>query len=130
MMMKSSILYLDDEAQCLDIFREVFGGDYDVRTASTPEEARRLLAERPADIVISDQSMPEITGTEFLAEVARGYPQSYRVMLTGSMLVGEAIPELSSGMVHLFVAKPWSLDGMKKALERASLAASLRHLSD
>lgn len=129
-MMKSSILYLDDEAQCLDIFREVFGGDYDVRTASTPEEARRLLAERPADIVISDQSMPEITGTEFLAEVARGYPQSYRVMLTGSMLVGEAIPELSSGMVHLFVAKPWSLDGMKKALERASLAASLRHLSD
>lgn len=128
--MKTSILYLDDEQHVLSIFREAFGDDYDVRTASTVGEARRELADRAADIVISDQSMPEITGTEFLAEVARDYPSGYRIMLTGSMLVGEAIPELSSGIVHLFVSKPWALEPMRCALERASLHASLRRLSD
>jgi DNA-binding NtrC family response regulator len=125
-----SIFYLDDEPEVLSVFLDAFGDQYDVRTASTLGEARRMLAERPADIVVSDQSMPEITGTEFLAEVARDYPLSYRVMLTGSMVVGEAIPELSSGVVHLFLTKPWSLDAMERALERASLEAAMRHLSD
>jgi DNA-binding NtrC family response regulator len=101
-----------------------------VRTASTLAEARRALAERPAEIVISDQSMPEISGTEFLAEVARDYPRSYRIMLTGSMVIGEAIPELSSGVIHLFIAKPWSRTEMSKALERASIEVTMRQLSD
>lgn len=127
--MKTSILYLDDEPEVLSVFLDAFGDEYDVRTASTLGDARRALAEREADIIISDQSMPEITGTEFLAEVARDYPQSYRVMLTGSMLVGEAIPELSSGVVHLFVAKPWDMDVMLRALERASIEVLLRQAS-
>jgi two-component system response regulator HupR/HoxA len=128
--MKCSVFYFDDEPAVLKVFEDTFGDEYDVRTASLLADARRALAERPADVVISDQAMPEITGTEFLAEVARDYPQSYRVMLTGSMVVGEVIPELSSGVVHLFVAKPWSIDEMSMALERAGLEAYIRSLSD
>jgi DNA-binding NtrC family response regulator len=121
--MKRTILYIDDEVECLNIFQEMFGDEYDVRTAATLGDARRMLAERPADIVISDQFMPEIKGTEFLAEVAKDYPRSCRVMLSGQLVVGEAIPELSSGVIHLFIAKPFSLAGMHEALERASFAA-------
>jgi DNA-binding NtrC family response regulator len=126
---KTSILYFDDEPQMLSLFLAAFEGEYDVRVALTLGEARSALKECPAEIVISDQSMPEITGTEFLAEVARDYPRSYRIMLTGSMVVGEAIPELRSGIVHLFLAKPWSLDGMMAALERVIIQASIRRFS-
>ena len=126
--MRVSILYLDDEPEALSVFLDTFGTKYDVRTTGTVAEARRALSERPADIVISDQTMPEITGTEFLAEVARDYPRSYRVILTGSMVVGEAIPELGSGLVHLFLAKPWSYAGMSEALERAGVEAVRRRL--
>lgn len=117
--MKRSIFYFDDEARCLDLFRDMFEGGYDVRTAATLSEARRALSQRPADIVISDQRMPEISGTDFLREVAAAYPRSFRVMLTGGMTVGEAIPEIGSGVVQLFVTKPWEEQTMREMLERA-----------
>jgi DNA-binding NtrC family response regulator len=123
--LKRSVFYFDDEATVLDLFQEMFGDEYDVRTAATLSEARRMLSERPADVVISDQGMPEISGTEFLSEVAKLYPSSYRVMLTGSMLAGEAIPEMASGIVQLFVPKPWDEHAMRRVLERASRRAGL-----
>ncbi|MDQ3818187.1 MAG: response regulator [Acidobacteriota bacterium] len=126
--MKRSIFYFDDEAGCLKVFESMFGGDYDIRTASTLSEARRLLSEYPTDIVISDQLMPEISGTEFLCEVAGLYPSSYRVMLTGSMVIGEAIPEIISGIVHLFISKPWKEQDMRRMLERAGIHLELRQL--
>lgn len=126
--MKLSIFYFDDEAMMLDIFEEMFGNEYEVRTATTLAEARHMLSEQSANIIISDQSMPEISGTEFLSEVAKLYPSSFRIMLTGSMLAGEAIPEISSGLVQLFVTKPWDNQTMRQMLERASLHLDLNRL--
>jgi DNA-binding NtrC family response regulator len=103
----------------------MFGGEYEVRTATTLSEARRLLAEHPADIVISDQSMPEIKGTDFLVEVAATQPSSYRVLLTGTITVGDAFTEIGAGIIHLFITKPWTAGYMCKALGRASLSVSL-----
>lgn len=126
--MKRSVFYFDDETSVLDVFQQMFGTEYDVRTATTLSEARRMLSEHPADIIISDQNMPELSGTEFLSEVAREYPASYRVMLTGSMLAGDAIPEILSGIVQLFITKPWTDQDMRQALERAGLQADLNWL--
>jgi DNA-binding NtrC family response regulator len=119
--MKRSILYLDDEAACLEVFHGLLGGEYDVRTAPTLSEARRMLEERPADIVISDQTMPEIKGTDFLREVAAAQPSSYRVLLTGSVHLVSVMPEIGGGLIHLFVPKPWTADSMRRMLERAVL---------
>jgi DNA-binding NtrC family response regulator len=78
-----------------------------------------MLAERPADIIISDQSMPEIKGTDFLAEVAAAYPSSYRVLLTGSVPLFGVMREIGTGVVQLFVPKPWMAEDMSRMLERA-----------
>jgi DNA-binding NtrC family response regulator len=117
--LKRTILYLDDEVSCLNLFQEMFGDEYDVRTASTPEEARRMLAARPANVVISDQTMPGTTGKVFLAEVAASHPTTYRVLLTGSITVGVALREISAGVVQAFIAKPWSEEEINRVLERA-----------
>ena len=121
--MKSSIIYLDDEVACLQLFEEMFGDEYDVRIANTADEARRMLAERVADIVISDQRMPDIQGTDFLREVAAKYRVSHRVMLTGNAIVGELLTELGDGTVHSFVAKPWTFETIEKVIERAKSSA-------
>jgi DNA-binding NtrC family response regulator len=118
---KLTIFYFDDEAACLSLFQEVFGGEYDVRTAATLSEARRMLAERPADIIISDQGMPEIKGTDFLDEVAATYPSSYRVLLTGSIHLGGVLPQIGAGLIHYFIPKPWTEHDMRQMLERARL---------
>jgi DNA-binding NtrC family response regulator len=116
---KRTIFYLDDDEGCLGLFKATFGDDYDVRTAANVAEARRQLAEQSAQIIISDQSMSEIKGTDFLNEVAGTHPASSRVLLTGSIHFGEVIPELGSGLVHFFVPKPWTKEEMQHVLERA-----------
>lgn len=128
--MKRTILYFDDDASCLEVFESIFRDEYDVLTATELADARRKLQKCPFEIVISDQRMPEISGTEFLAEVAQICPKSFRVMVTGSMTVGEAIPEISSGIVHLFVSKPWEEQSMREMLERASRHFDLRQIED
>jgi DNA-binding NtrC family response regulator len=120
-----SILYLDDEAPCLDIFREMFGDEHDVRTALTVGEARRALAERSFDIVLSDYRMPETNGSDFLGEVASAQPDCFRVMLTGAAGVGGFIGELGAGVIQLFLKKPWSEQGMRAALELVGATRAL-----
>lgn len=118
--MTISILYLDDDASHLELFAEMFGSEYDVRTATTPKEAGRLLAACAAEIIISDQVMPEMTGTEFLRTAAQMCPASCRVLLTGALTVGEVLPEVSAGIVQFFLPKPWTEREMRAMLERAA----------
>lgn len=124
--LKPSILYLDDESVCLEVFQHTFSEEYDVRIAKTIAEARRALAERPSDILISDQTMPDISGTDFLSEVAIAYPASVRVLLTGSMCCGEALREITTGIVNMFVTKPWKEADMSQVLLRASLETNMK----
>lgn len=119
--MRQSIFYIDDEVGCLNLFQETFGGENDVRTATTLGEARRMMAEHPPAIIISDQTMPESTGTDFLKEVALTCPPSYRVLLTGSISFGEVIPEIGAGTVHFFAPKPWTQENMRQMLARAGM---------
>jgi DNA-binding NtrC family response regulator len=124
--MKQTILYVDDDAACLNLLRDTLGGDYEVSTASTHAEARRLLSLSQADIVISDQIMPDIRGTEFLREVAEQYPQSFRVLLTGGDTVGNLLREISSGVINFFITKPWTEREMRRMLELAAMTRDLR----
>lgn len=116
---RRTVFYLDDDASQLDLFREMFGAEYDVRTADAPGEARLMLAECPAEIIISDQLMPGVKGTEFLREAARLCPASCRVLLTGAVAVGEVLPEVGAGVVHIFQPKPWTESEMRRTLDRA-----------
>jgi DNA-binding NtrC family response regulator len=117
---KLSILYLDDDASHLELFQEMFGSEYDVRTATTMAAAIELLTECAADIIISDQVMPEGTGTEFLRTAAQLCPASYRVLLTGAVTVGEVLPEVSAGIIQFFQPKPWTEAQMRAVLVRAA----------
>jgi DNA-binding NtrC family response regulator len=123
---KPTILYLDDEVMLLNLFKEIFRDEYQVETASTPAEARHLLTLHAPDVIISDWSMPEISGVEFLREVAGVCPKAFRILLTGFAHAGEMIKEIRTGIIQQFIPKPWSEVEMRQALERALLAYSPR----
>jgi DNA-binding NtrC family response regulator len=124
--MKRSVFYFDDDAKLLDIFQEMFEDEYDVRTATKLEDARRMLSECTADIIITDQSMPEISGSEFLREVLKKCPHSFRIMLTGYSLVGDVFGDITNGLIDVFIVKPWTEEQMRQILERGSAAFESR----
>jgi DNA-binding NtrC family response regulator len=117
--MDRSIFYLDDDPIQLEVFEQMFGAEYEVRTASTMADALRRLGECSADVIISDQVMPDGRGTDFLRAAARACPESFRVLLTGQITFGEVLPEVGSGVVHHFMPKPWTREQMDEALQRA-----------
>lgn len=111
--MRLTILYVDDETELLTIFALMFGDDYEIQTSDSPVEALRMLADCPADIIISDQMMPQMNGTEFLRLAARSCPEAFRIMLTGNTSVGNVVGEMASGIINIFIPKPWNVAQMK-----------------
>lgn len=124
--MKRSVFYFDDDATLLDIFQEMFEDEYDVRTATTLDAARQMLSECAADIIITDQSMPEISGSQFLLEAIKKCPDSFRIMLTGYTVVGDVVGEITSGLINVFIVKPWKEEQMRQALERGGAVVEAR----
>lgn len=118
-LMRRTVLYFDDDQRLLDLFQEMFGGRYEVLIAATLDDARRALKDCAPEIIISDQLMPEIQGTDFLREAAGACPESFRILLTGQATLGEFFAEISTGLIHFFEAKPWREARMNEILERA-----------
>lgn len=127
--MNRSVFYFDDDLKLLDIFQEMFEDDYDIRTTTKLAVARRMLSECAPDIIITDQSMPEISGSEFLREASEKCPRSFRIMLTGYAVIGDVFGEVTNGLINIFIAKPWEEAQMRQALERGGAAVDSRSRS-
>ncbi len=127
--MKRTVSYFDDDAMLLDIFQEMFQDEYDIRTTTELAVARRMLSECAADIIITDQSMPEISGSEYLREASEKCPRSFRIMLTGYAVVGDVFDEVTNGLINIFIVKPWEETQMRQALERGGAAVDSRRRS-
>jgi putative nucleotidyltransferase with HDIG domain len=84
--MPKRILFVDDEPSIRGIYEMLepfFGEGYGVSTAPGGEEALRLMDEQPFDVVVSDLTMPKMTGIELLSEVSRRYPATARIVVSG-----------------------------------------------
>src|SRR4051794_12245895 len=116
-MRKRQIFYLDDNEAALKVFHATFHDQYEVSTASSLSEALRMLTVCQADIIISDQRMPGMMGTEFLKRAAEACPKSLRILLTGEARFGDVLEEIKDGVVEFFIQKPWDPAEMRNLLE-------------
>jgi response regulator RpfG family c-di-GMP phosphodiesterase len=113
------LLFVDDEERILSALRRTLRREgYELRFATSPVEAERILEAGPVDLVISDQRMPGQSGIEFLARAARMCPSAGRLLLTGWT---EEIPraDLARVGVLALVPKPWDDAELKRALREA-----------
>jgi signal transduction histidine kinase len=103
-----SILIVDDDPEVRTVLEMLLCDCGDVRVAEDGPTALRMLAEAPADLVLSDQRMPHMTGVELLEVVARLMPDSIRVVLTAFSDVGPIVTAINRGAVSRFLLKPWN----------------------
>lgn len=84
--MSKRVLFVDDEPSIRGIYEMLqpfFGDDYSVTTAADGEEALVRMDEQLFDVVVSDLTMPKMTGVELLSEVALRYPGTARIVVSG-----------------------------------------------
>ncbi len=134
-MSRHSLLFVDDEANILESLQRVFRRqEYDIRMAVGGEQAWALVQQRPADLIISDQRMPGVTGVEFLTRVKSRYPDTVRMILTGNADLQTAVAAINDGQVHRFLTKPWNNEELKltvrQALEQQDLVLENRRLNE
>src|ERR1043166_299244 len=113
------LLIVDDETANLRLLERLFQNEYQCLTASSGAEAIRLLEQHDVAILMTDQRMPEITGLELLKRTAQLRPQMVRILLTG-YTDGEALVEgINSGLVYMYISKPWNTEDLKLRVGRA-----------
>jgi diguanylate cyclase (GGDEF)-like protein len=117
-----NILYVDDEPQNLDAFaRAFFDADYvgEVFTAGSAEEGLKVLAEKPVAAIVSDQRMPGMKGTEFLAKAYARDPEPVRLILTGYTDVKDILAAINEAHIYSYITKPWEVGELQLAVRRA-----------
>ncbi len=129
MPLKREILFVDDEPKVLDAHRRSFWQYRDVwstRYATSGEEALRLLEETPADVVVSDLSMPGMKGLELVATVRGDYPETQCIILTGTADLQSAVDAINRVDVFRFYMKPCAsaelTQGIQDALDASAAA--------
>ncbi|MBD1912227.1 MULTISPECIES: response regulator [unclassified Leptolyngbya] len=117
---KPKILVVDDETDNLDLLYRTFYRDYTVLRAESGSEALALLEqEGEVAVIISDQRMPSMSGTEFLSLTAKQYPDIIRIILTGYTDVGDLVEAINAGKVFKYVTKPWDDEDLKALVRQA-----------
>ncbi|MFN3529050.1 MAG: response regulator [Bacteroidia bacterium] len=123
---KINVLYVDDEVNNLHAFKAAFRRDFNVFTAESAMEGRKLLDREKIEVIITDQRMPEMTGVEFLETVIPMYPDPIRILLTGYTDIQAVIDAINKGQVYHYMTKPWDEDQLRNIINKAFEVFSLR----
>ena len=118
---KLKILVVDDEPDNLDLLYRTFRRDFHVLKADSGMNALQMLAdEGEVAVIISDQRMPEMKGTEFLSKTVPQFPDTVRIILTGFTDIEDLVEAINAGQVYKYITKPWDPGELKAVVQRAA----------
>jgi thioredoxin reductase (NADPH) len=115
-MTKPVILSVDDDPQVLNAverdLRRHYQNDYRVVKAASGAEALQAVKQLkqrdvPLALFLVDQRMPEMNGTEFMAEAIKFYPEARKVLLTAYADTEAAIASINQIGLDYYLMKPW-----------------------
>lgn len=102
------ILLVDDEESILSSMKRLLRRDgYCIHTAQSGSEGLAILATAPIGVIVSDQRMPHMSGSEFLREVKARYPETMRIVLSGYTELSSITEAINQGAIYKFLTKPW-----------------------
>ncbi len=112
------ILVVDDDDTIRDTLYELLSEEYLCQTAETAEKAFARLEADSYDVVLTDISMPGLSGLELLGHIRQKFPNTPVIMISG---IGDQ--DHAQGLIKLgafdFLLKPFSLDVVEKSVKRA-----------
>lgn len=105
--MPATVLLVDDDPHLLSgLLRVLRNQPYRIFTARSGEEAKQIFMKQAVDVIVADEQMPGISGSELLAWVADFFPEATRIVLTGHASVDAVIRAINRGHVWRYFTKP------------------------
>jgi response regulator RpfG family c-di-GMP phosphodiesterase len=117
--MQYTILVVDDEPANLRMVERLLRKDYRVMTAASGEEALEILSFEKVDLIITDQRMPGMSGTDLLRESMHTTPDATRIILTGFSDIESLIEAINTSRVYKYVSKPWDPVNLRVIIDQA-----------
>ncbi len=124
------VLFVDDEENNLKAFRSTFRREMDILLANSGEEALRLLETEDVHVIISDQRMPGMTGSEFLSIARDRHPRTMRMLLTGFADLEAVVAAVNEGGIFAYSTKPWDVNDLSLKIRQAYEIHQLRDEKD
>ncbi len=125
---RETLVIIDDDVQVASALKRLMRPDgYQILTAATPDEGFRLLALHQVQVIICDQRMPLMRGTEFLNKVRQLHPDTIRIVLSGYTALQSVIDAINEGQIYRFFTKPWDDDIVRKTVRGAFHQYALVH---
>ncbi len=117
---RRAVLVLDNGRHlALSLSNALRPGGAEVVTAKNRDQAFEMLAQRRIEVVIADQSTPELLGEHFLKQVREQYPGTVRILIGGKDEINSLVHAVNDGTIFTFLAKPVTDTAMKEALQEA-----------
>jgi|CXWL01.1.fsa_nt_gi signal transduction histidine kinase len=113
------IIYVDDEVGNRVVFEAHFKKDFRIRVFSSGKDALEAMTQEEPAVVVSDQRMPQMSGTELLGKVKELYPDTIRVVLTAFSDPAAMLEAINKAQVSRYVVKPWEPKEMRAVLSGA-----------
>ena len=128
------LLIVDDEPSVLASLRRLLRRtEFEVLVSGSVDEAFNLLATRNVGVIVCDQRMPAMTGTEFLRRVRELHPNVVRIVLSGYTELNSVIDAVNRGAIYKFLTKPWDdqvlLESLRDAFRMYEMNRENRELS-
>ncbi|MHB8474355.1 MAG: EAL domain-containing protein [Gammaproteobacteria bacterium] len=115
-----TLLLVDDEANVLNaLSRALRRSEYRILVALSGEEALDILAREDVHVIMSDQRMPGLSGTELLSKVKEMYPDTVRIVLSGYTDLGAITEAINQGAIYKFLTKPWEDEELRRQIQDA-----------
>ncbi len=110
-----TLLIVDDDAFMLEVLADFLGQDgYRILTAQTAEEGFDLLAHNRVQVIMCDQCMPLMSGTEFMERVKNLAPDTFRIMLSAYTDLSPIMEAINHGAIDRFYTKPWQGSALRE----------------
>ncbi|MCO4321388.1 EAL domain-containing protein [Aliidiomarina quisquiliarum] len=125
---QETLLLVDDEENILHSLKRMLRKEpFHILTCTSAAEAFELLALHNVQVIVSDQRMPGMSGTEFFSQVKKMHPNTVRLILSGYTDLHSVKDAINRGSIYKFITKPWQDDSLIKEIKDAFRLYKERH---
>jgi two-component system response regulator HupR/HoxA len=113
------VLIVDDEEAIVKTFQLNYGRDFAILGTSSPEQALEIVEDQPLAVLVTDQRMPEMQGTELIRRALEIRPGLIPIILTGFADVDALVKAVNLRRVYRYVPKPWDRNELRETIAQA-----------